>query len=211
VRLRARHRVSLLLLLGSITAAAVVAGIATSAASAAGCTFPTLSQPFSSLGDTNPYFLAPGGNFESGASGWALTGGARLSQPNESFFVGSNADKQSLLLPSSAASATTPTICVTAAAPALRMFVKNEGGGKSDGPLNVYLNFADTGGVPQQVQIAALTTRNSAWTPSPIVSFVQYLPALEGGFADVSFTLTPSDNRGKWLIDDLYIDPYISR
>lgn len=204
------------MLVASLTAAALFAGTGTSIASVAGtCSFPALSQPFQSLGDSNSYFLAPGGDFESGTSGWALTGGARLSHPNESYFVGSHSDRQSLELPT-AASVTTPSICVTSSSPTFRMFIKGDGvgrrEGKRDSQLAVYLNFAGADGQPQQVQIAGLTVRNGAWTLSPVISFIEYISTpLQNGYADVSFTIRSNDSRGKWLIDDLYVDPYVSR
>ena len=68
--------------------------------SAVSCAGRTASQPFLRFLDPMRYVLAPNGNLESGTTGWKLTGGAKVENENESFFVGSKSDKRSLYLPS---------------------------------------------------------------------------------------------------------------
>jgi hypothetical protein len=191
----------------------IFAGTATSAARATGtCTFPTLSQPFSAFGDGNNYFMAPGGNIEGSASGWSFSGGTGVLQGNETYFVGSTSDSQSFGLPTTSASVTTPTMCVTSDAPTFRMFIKNNGNlGHIDGQLAVYLNFKGADGKALQVKIAALKVKKTAWTLSPKISFIQYISTpLKDGYANVSFTIKPNDNHGNWQVDDFYVDPYKS-
>jgi hypothetical protein len=193
---------------------AVLVGVTAAPTSAAGgCSFPDLAQPFQSFGDTNPYFLAPGGSFETGASGWALTGGAGLVGENDSFFVNSSSDRTSLALPTKTAAVTTPTFCVTTSAPKFRMFIKNNGNnGYMDGQLAIYLNFTGADGRLQHVKIAALTSKRPGWTLSPQISFIQYISTpLKSGYANISFTVKPNDAHGSWQIDDVYVDPYCSR
>src|ERR687886_323383 len=60
----------------ALTALACFAGPAV--AQAACPTAPTV-KAFQALGDSSDYFLAPGGSFESGASGWSLTGASVVS------------------------------------------------------------------------------------------------------------------------------------
>ena len=197
-----------------ILAASFAAGALSEPASAtAGCAFPDVSQPFRSFADTNPYFLAPGGNFEAGTSGWSLDGGAGLVAENESFYVGSTGDSNSLALPTRDAVVTTPTFCVTTDAPKFRMLIKNNGNkGYMDGQLAVYLNFTGANGKAQQVKIAALTSKKRGWTLSPQISFIQYISTpLKSGFANISFTIKPNDDHGSWQIDDIYVDPYCSK
>jgi len=192
----------------------LVAGAAslatTSAAQAAGCSWGPLTQPFLPWNDANLYFGAPGGDFESGASGWGIAGGAGIVAGNESSYVGSDSDNYSLALPTTSSVVTTPTICVTSQSPLIRLFIKNNGNlGHIDGQLAVYLNFTGADGKAQQVKIAALTVKSTSWTLSAPISFIQYVSTpLKAGFAYVSFTLRPNDNHGNWQVDDLYVDPY---
>ena len=48
----------------ALAAVAVMAAAAPAAASAASCPVQATTQLFAPLGDTNSYFLAPGGDFE---------------------------------------------------------------------------------------------------------------------------------------------------
>lgn len=191
----------------------VAAAPAPAPVTAAGCTFPALTQPFGSVGDTNSYFLAPGANFESGTNGWTMSGGASLVAGNETLLPESASSSHSLAIPSTSASATTPAFCVTTNAPTFRMFIKNSGSlGHIDGQLAIYLNFTGADGKPQQVKIAGLTVNSTAWTLTPPISFIQYLSTpLKSGYANISFTIDANDNHGNWLIDDLYVDPFCSR
>ena len=47
-----------------------------------------LTNPFGAWGDQADYALAPGGDFESGAAGWTLTGGAAVAAGNQPFDIG---------------------------------------------------------------------------------------------------------------------------
>jgi hypothetical protein len=199
----------------ALLTAAVGAALAVTAtvASAAGtCVFPSSSAPFQPWADTSSYFIAPGGDFEAGLSGWSAAGGAGVVSGNESYGVG-GAGSSSLALPTTSSVVTTPTMCVTSNAPIFRMFIKNNGNlGHIDGQLAVYLNFSGADGKPQHVKIAALKVANTKWTLSPKVSFIQYLSTpLQNGYANISFTMKPNDTHGNWQIDDLYVDPYSSK
>src|SRR3978361_549858 len=49
------------------------------------CAGRVLSQPFAPWNDGATYFPAPGGTFESGAPGWALSGGASVQAGGNTF------------------------------------------------------------------------------------------------------------------------------
>jgi len=200
----------LLVVVGTLLAMATAALVGSASASTSTCSFGALSLPLWGLGDLNPYFLAPGADFEGSLSGWNLAGGARVASGNESWKVGGQTDANSLALPTTSTAATTPTFCVTTYAPTFRMFIKNNGNnGYTNGQLAVYLNFTGPDGHAQQVKIAALTVKSTAWTLTPPISFIQYLSTpLKTGLANISFTIKPNDNHGNWQIDDLYIDPW---
>jgi hypothetical protein len=68
-----------------------------------------LSKPFARFGDFADYALAPRGDFESGAAGWLLTGGAKVVAGNEPAYVGAAPDRSSLALPFGS-TATSPTL-----------------------------------------------------------------------------------------------------
>src|SRR5437870_2494320 len=85
---RSRRSTRAVALLASILAVGCASvGLTASAASAGllpACAARPTSTPFAPWGDSNSYFLMPGGGFESGASGWALSGGAAVASGHES-------------------------------------------------------------------------------------------------------------------------------
>src|SRR5829696_1828976 len=103
--------------IGRTAVAAVIATIASTAsaalvtASASNCDDPALEQPFARWGDNASYKLLGNGGFESGATGWTLSGGAYVASGNESFDVGGADDSRSLVLPGSSR-AVSPFTCV---------------------------------------------------------------------------------------------------
>src|SRR3954471_19669904 len=90
-------------LIAGLTGAALFAALPGSAsagvlvASAPDCDNGANSQPFAQWGDDNSYFLAPGGNFESGAAGWSL-GGARVVSDQEPWRVAGGSGTHVLLV-----------------------------------------------------------------------------------------------------------------
>src|SRR5205085_9345340 len=94
------------------------------------CSFqPASSQPFTAWNDSHYYFLAPGGDMESGfsAAAWWLSGGAAHVPGSESFDATGNAsDGMSLRLPAGAY-ALSPQLCVTIQDPELRLFARHTG------------------------------------------------------------------------------------
>jgi hypothetical protein len=186
------------------TVAAAIAALALGATGAtAGTTCPgTVVYPFSQWGDTSPYILAPGGNFE-GSTGWTFTGGATIVSGNEPFFVGRKKDKKSLSLPAGA-SATTPKICVSLFAPTIRFFTV---GGSSTSALKVDVIATLPNGSVVTQQIATIGA-SPAWSPTPTVYFFANLLSLVSpdGTTSVQFRFSPTGSTG-WQMDDFYVDP----
>ena len=90
--------------LGRTVAAAFIAAIASAAfaspasaglltQSADNCDDGALTQPFKRWGDYANYKLVGGGSFENGATGWTLSGGAKVVSGNESYKVGGSTHK----------------------------------------------------------------------------------------------------------------------
>jgi hypothetical protein len=169
---------------------------------------PATAQPFLSWHDQGSYFLAPGGSLEGGQAlnGWTTSGNVSLVNGNETSYVGSASDSQSLSIPAGG-SATTPPICVSIHTPNLRLFVMNNGASYS--LLQILVNYTDKNGNPQSAPVAYLQGSPS-WSLSPQVLFANNIASVVGGQGQtsVSFTFT---SGGAWQIDDLYVDPIKSQ
>ena len=165
------------------------------------------SRPFLPWADPMSYTRAPGGNFESGASGWRLSGGADVIAGNESFYVGSASDRSSLALPPGS-SVTSPTTCVNVLDPTLRFFVMNGG---RDGSLKVEVIYKTLLGLTATHEVGVLpVTGSPAWQPTlplPFFADVTGILSLNGTTTDVKFRFTPRGATSSFRIDDLYVDP----
>ena len=180
---------------------ATVALAASTAPASAGlglaCPSPT-STPFAGWSDYANYALLPDGSFEGGASGWTLTGGARATSGNETFYVHSNKDNASLSLPAGA-SATSPPMCISLLSSKMRFLVRGNSGSSVKvqviyrGVVSSLLGILDGGTV----------TAGTSWKPSPAIGMLGgTLPLLT---ASVSFRFTAVG--GAAAIDDTYLDP----
>ena len=115
-------------LLAALAATAVIAAAPATASADVGwsdCDNPASSTVFSPWLDYTPYFLAPDGGFEAGASGWGLDG-AGVVAGNESYNL-SGPGSSSLAL-GSGDSATSPAVCVGLEHPTFRFVVRRSGG-----------------------------------------------------------------------------------
>jgi hypothetical protein len=164
-----------------------------------------LSKPLAGLGDLADYALAPGGNFESGAGGWLLTGGAAVAAGNETSYVGSPADRSSLALPFGS-TATSPVMCIDGSYPHFRVFARNTGSTKST--LKVEVLYMDGKGKIVGSGSGTVAGTTTAWQLSNTLRIgVTFNTAVAAGAAPVAFRFTPS-GPGNWQIDDVYVDPY---
>jgi hypothetical protein len=182
--------------------------VKTAAANPLGCVVNNaLSKPFAGLGDLADYALAPGGNFESGAGGWLLTGGAGVAAGNETAYVGSTTDRSSLALPSGS-TATSPVMCIDGSYPHFRVFARNTGSPRST--LKVEVLYMDGKGKIVGSGSGTIAGATTAWQLSnPLTIGVTFNTAVAAGAAPVGFRFTPSgSSAGKWQIDDVYVDPY---
>ncbi|HLY51200.1 MAG TPA: hypothetical protein VKR21_18555 [Solirubrobacteraceae bacterium] len=162
-------------------------------------------QPFTPWGDNYYYVKAPGGDFESGASGWALTGGASVVSGNESFNVAGGS--HSLSLPAGS-SATSPTQCTGIDHPDMRFFVRNTG--SSSSRLKVYATYPLLLGLPYTAYLGEVSG-SPTWQPSSAVQIGllnNTIGSLTLGESTISFTFVPADSTGHWQIDDVYLDPF---
>jgi hypothetical protein len=185
-------------------AAPANAGVVTR--SATDCEVPVVSQPFKPWLDHSYYKPVAGGDFEAGTDGWVLTGGAKVVDGNAAQQVGGAGDADSLLLPAGS-SATTPPVCVGLNEPTLRYFAR-----KNSGLLSTL-----TVSVQVQLQLGLWVTLpigadlGGAWHPSlPSLVVANLLPLLPPDMTAVRFKFAPLLG-GSWQIDDVYVDPRMSR
>lgn len=164
------------------------------------------TQPFLRFLDPLPYVLAPGADFESGAAGWRLSGGAHVATGNEPWSAGSS----SLLLPPGS-SATSPPMCMGLVLPIVRFFST---GGAALSYMQVDALYMDAGGNQRSVTLLPVGLPSRSWIPNlPMLQLGGAIDALSlnGLTTDISLRFTPRGllfGSGTWRIDDVYVDPW---
>ena len=157
---------------------------------------PPTSQPFLSFGDDDSYFLAPSGDFESGAAGWTLDGGAAL--------VASPAGTGTALSLPPGATAISPPICVTRNHVSARLFGQAFDGPRRDrARINVDV-AGPTGSITADRNIRVEDT----WQPTRQfrlgASFFDLDPVT--GTSDIRMRFV-TDGPATAVLDGLWVDP----
>ena len=190
------------------TAGALFAGTAPSPAATTTpsvCVTPSFSQIFLPWKDNALYTLSPGGSFETGATGWTLTG-ARTVPGNESFYVGGTSHRTSLSLTAGTSAVSAP-MCIDRTYPSFRFFARNAGASSSE--LRVDVLWQESG-VTRSSRAQLDRKAGTAW--APVKSLMLPSGALSTGRLEpVRFRFTAVGAGGSWQIDDLYVDPYMRR
>ncbi len=202
-RLRGATLVAALAVMGSL---AIPAGAFASNSILATCQTPPISNPFSQWGDSNDYFLAPGGSFEGTADqvGWTLSN-ATLTSGNEPFGVNDPGDSQSLTI-AGGGSATSPFFCVDNTMSSLRFFAQQVSAGAG---LRAQALVQTSNGVTTVPLAHLLDGSTPNWAPSdPVVANTSGLP--DGQTLQVALQFTVRASAASWQIDDVYVDPYRS-
>jgi hypothetical protein len=196
-----------LVLVAALTTSATVAGTAEAGVltkSATGCGEPVLSQPFKPWADNAYYKLVD--DFESGSDGWTLTGGAAVVAGNASQRVGGAADAKSLQLPAGS-TATSPPVCVGLDEPTMRYFARKNSGLLSTLTVSVQVQLE----LGLWVTLPVGVDLGGAWHPSLTNLVVaNLLPLFPPDQTAVRFKFAPLLG-GSWQIDDVYVDPRMSR
>jgi hypothetical protein len=170
-------------------------------ASEGGCAVGSLSKPFERFGDTASYGPVPGGSFEEGSGGWALTNAAATAG-NESFGVAGGSHSLAIQPNGQAVS---PAFCVSTAQPTLRFFARQTSG--SWAVLNVILRWRDSSGRSHDTTVGSLQG-GTAWKPTPALALGTTLPLWrDGETLSVQLVLKPEAYGGAWAVDDIYVDP----
>ena len=201
-------------LLAMVTALVALASVSASSAEASdgsllGCGYQPV-HPFMRFLDPLPYTLLPGGDFESGAQGWKLSGGARVVGGNESFFATSSKDASSLQLPPGS-SATSPPMCMGLVLPIVRFF---SSGGALLSYMQVDALYTDASGRQRSITLLPVGLPSKTWMPNlPMLQLGGTLNALtlNGLTSEISLRFTPKGllfGSGTWKVDDIYVDPW---
>lgn len=193
--------------LAAVAAISLVA-LLVSAGSASACSYSGAEQKFGPWGDRHSYVLAPDGGFESGGTGWALSGGASVVAGNESYYLNGASDSRSLSLPPGS-SAVSPPICMSLDTPMFRMFARN--GADPSSRLRVEAVYRLLGLV--RTKDVSRVSAGASWAPTQQMSTVLTLSTIVGTLipSSIQIRITPLDGRGAWQVDDLYIDPFSRR
>jgi hypothetical protein len=165
-----------------------------------------LSKPFSLWSDSADYALAPGGDFENGAAGWALTR-ASVVGDNQPFAIGTTG-RSALRLPAGA-SVTSAPMCIDSSYPHFRLFARNLG--KARSPLKAEVLFLNSKGGIKSTASGQVVAASTAWFPTNSLKIgVVFDAAVADGAAPVAFRFTAA-SEAEWRIDDVYVDPYARR
>jgi hypothetical protein len=187
------------------TVTAVVFIVALAAAPAQACSYSGAEQVFGPWGDQHYYVLAPDGGFESGGSGWSLSGGAATVSGNETFYLNDGGDSRSLSLPAGS-SAASPPICMSLDTPVFRLLARNSGSSASR--LRVEAVYPLLGLI--RTKTVGTVTAGPGWAPTQQMSTVLTLSTIVGTLVPsaIQIRITPLDATGNWQVDDVYVDPF---
>lgn len=185
-----------------VTALAMTAlGVGGAGAGLFGCSYPTVSKPFSTWGDWASYYLSPGGGFEPGTTPWKLAGGAAVAAGNEPFFANAPTDTRSLRLVSGA-TAQGPSSCIFGSDLKVRMFARSA----DSAPLRVEIMVPGALGLLRVVTAYTVATTPD-WQPTiSIVNLANVLSLTSLSTSNISVRLVaPSGSTVD--VDDVFIDP----
>jgi hypothetical protein len=189
-------------------AVSVTGGVASAAgtnSSAVPCTTRSTSEYFSAWGDTDQYFVAPGGAFQlSGAQPWTAAGGATTVANGDPWNVLGVAKPESAWIPSGG-SETSMQFCVTSTESAIRFFYRSPGVAGS--ALTIAVNVSS--GTDTATNTLSINGSTSGWAVSQTMS----LPAIYNpqGQELITIAAAPTNNPATWQVDDVMVDPFASR
>lgn len=163
-----------------------------------------LSTPFTRWGDDNAYFLVSSGDFESGRDGWGTSGDPVVVADQEPWKINGTDDSSALMIPVGTA-ARSPRMCVESNEESVRFFYRSPGvpGAKMKVTVEIdgKLGFASTTWIADGSQ--------DRWRRSPRIS----MPNLRfaNGRQYIVIRFTPIGTEAPWTIDDVMVDPFVSR
>lgn len=194
-------------------AATIVAGTTTlstgaiAGSASAACASRTTFQAFSKWGDTNQYFVAPNATFESGTSGWTMYAGVgtpSVVTDQEPWKINGAGHSKALQLPAYS-TAMPPNICLNSNEEWMRFFYKDPA--VSGAQLLVKIEaWSSAGRVVQEIRI---NSGSAGWKVSNQIAMPNKRDA--AGEQTITLTITPVGTAATWRVDDIMIDPWVSR
>jgi hypothetical protein len=162
---------------------------------------PPSSMVFAAWSDCAAYYFAPNGGFESGTSGWTLAGAASLVSGNDPFKL-SGTGSHALKLGKGASASI--NVCYGLTYPGVRFVASGAGGGAV---VHVRVYARSLLGV-LSVLDGGTFTAGTSWAPSPKLSTL--FSALASPVGTKSMQLQISVDSGTALVDDLFVDPFLT-
>jgi hypothetical protein len=188
-----------------VAAATIVTGLGVVGAGtveAGPCQVRATSAAFQRWGDHNQYFVADGGTFEGWSSAWEMRGAAWHGfGQNPHGYAGPG--QRSLQL-SAWGAVKSPSMCVFENEDALRFAYKAPHAGAI---LQVWVEVENERGYAYTSTY--ITAADHQWNISPIID----MPSLRDpqGQQWVTVYIMALDAWGTWMVDDVMIDPWITR
>jgi hypothetical protein len=181
-------------LVATIGGAVCLAGALPGVAMAAECPVQPTSKAFAEFGDTNDYYLAPGGAFES--LSWERIGSVALNSDNDPFDLAPGLFSAQL----DSGESISASFCVDHTMPHLRFVAKRRSGQQ----LDVTVKTVFGGSIDTSSGTLAITDAYESWTPTGYISLkTGAIPAGESGTATVTMR-----SSGTWRVDNVFLDPY---
>ncbi|HEY6960967.1 MAG TPA: hypothetical protein VI408_03675 [Gaiellaceae bacterium] len=198
--------------IGALLAVTVVAALAATTAGTAHAGLITgllggncgITAPyFAPWNDFEGYYFAPNGGFENGATGWSLGGNAGIAAAqNEPWFL-SGFGSHALQLGTGGSASI--NVCYGLTYPGLRFFAAGIGGNAT---IHVRVVAHSLLGV-LSVLDGGTFTAGAGWSPSPKVSSL--FSALAAPLGSKTMTLQFTVESGTAQIDDLFVDPFLTK
>jgi hypothetical protein len=158
---------------------------------------------FAPWGDWAGYYFAPNGGFESGSNGWTLTGGsAVVTQNNEPWFL-AGFGSRALQVPTGGSASI--NVCYGLTYPGVRAFATGVGG-----PAKIHVRVYSRGllGILSVLDGGSFQA-GQGWSPTPKISTL--FSALAAPLGTKSMTLQFTVESGTAQIDDLFVDPFLTK
>ena len=196
-----RRITSLLLVVGAV-ALALAAGTTRSAHGALLPYCGSTSQVFAPWNDSAGYYFASNGGFESGTTGWKLSGAASLANANDPYDL-SGPGKTALTLGTGGTASI--NVCYGLTYPAVR-FVAAGVNGSARIHVRVYAHSLL--GVLSVLDGGTFTVP-AGWDAAPKLSTL--FSALAAPLGTSSMELRITVESGTAQVDDLFVDPFLTR
>jgi hypothetical protein len=168
------------------------------------CRDPDVAPLLQDFKDDDLYFVAPGGNFEDGAEGWQLQGGAAIGV-GSSAFSPFGSGEHSLQLPAGSA-ATSPAFCVDERYPHFRISVGQLGTKKAKVRVSVVYPVLEKN-VRKEADVDA--DDKHPWKLSKKLDIKPDHGRKQGGWRLVAlrFEVLKADAGADARVDDVLVDP----